>query len=122
MHAFRLCGGRALLLMLWLGLWVGCSSAPKVDWDGRVGSYTYDDAVKELGPPDRFAQTSDGTTVAEWFLKHSPTFSFGFGMGSFGPHGGVGTSQGVTTGGAAQYLRLSFGADGKLSSWGRVSH
>jgi len=113
--------GRCLLGILLLGLWAGCASTPKVDWDTRVGNYTYDDAVKELGPPDRFAQTGDGTTVAEWFLKHSPSFSFGFGSGSFGPHGGVGMSQGVTTGGAAQYLRLRFDAESKLAGWERVS-
>jgi hypothetical protein len=120
MSAIRLRGGHHLLLVLWLGLWVGCASAPKVDWDSRVGRFTYDDSVKELGPPDRYAQTGDGTTVAEWFLKHSPTFSFGFGTGSYGSHGGVGVSQGLTTGGAAQYLRLRFDAEGQLAGWERV--
>jgi len=121
MNATKLLWGQGLLSVLLLGLWAGCASTPKVDWDTRVGNYTYDEAVKELGPPDRFAQTGDGTTVAEWFLKYGPTFSFGFGMSSFGPHGGVGSSQGVTTGGAAQYLRLTFDAESKLARWDRVS-
>jgi len=121
MSASRIPWGQGLLSVLLLGLWVGCASTPKADWDSRIGNYTYDDAVKELGPPDRFAQTTDGTTVVEWFLKHSPTFSFGFGTSSFGPHGGIGASQGVTTGGAAQYLRLRFDAENQLAGWERVS-
>jgi hypothetical protein len=121
MSASKVEWGRCLLWALLIGLWAGCASTPRVDWDTRVGNYTYDEAVKELGPPDRSAQTSEGTTVAEWFLKHSPTFSFGFGTGSFGPHGGVGVSQGVTTGGAAQYLRLRFDNQGKLAGWERVT-
>ena len=120
MSAFRLRAGRSLLLALGLAFWAGCASTPKVDWDSRVGQFTYDESVKELGPPDRSAQTGDGTTVADWFLKYSPSFSFGVGTGSFGPHGGVGVSQGVTTGGAANYLRLRFDPDGKLAGWEHV--
>ncbi len=112
----------ALLAALVVVFWAGCASTPKVDWNSRVGNYTYDDAVKELGPPERSAETSDGTLVAEWFLKYGPSFSFGFGMSSFGPHGGVGSGQGVTTGGNPQYLRLRFDKDGKLEGWEHVHH
>jgi hypothetical protein len=99
----------------------GCASKPKVDWDARVGTYTYDDAVKELGPPASFATLTDGGTVAEWFVKQNPTFSFGMGTGTYGYHGGVGVGQTVTTGGSGQYLRLTFDQDHRLTRWEKVN-
>ena len=34
----------------------GCTTKPQVDWNARVGSFTYDQAVVELGPPDRVTE------------------------------------------------------------------
>ncbi len=48
MSASKLGGSRGLLAVLAIALWTGCASTPKVDWNSRVGNYTYDDAVKEL--------------------------------------------------------------------------
>ena len=98
----------------------GCKTAPKVDWNSRVGNYTYDQAVAELGPPDKQAKLSDGATVAEWITHRSGGggMSIGIGGGSYGSHGGmgVGVSQSVGSGGSDQVLRLVFGPDGKLTS------
>ncbi len=52
----------AVLSLLWL--LTGC--VHPVDWKNRIGSYTYDDAVRELGPPDKKETLSDNTLVAEW--------------------------------------------------------
>jgi hypothetical protein len=50
-----------------LGLLVaGCASGKKIDWNTRVGSYTMDQAILEFGPPDKQAELSDGSLVAEW--------------------------------------------------------
>jgi len=49
-------------------LLVGCVT-PRIDWSARVDHYTYDQAVMELGPPDRSAKLSDGSTVAEWLTR-----------------------------------------------------
>ncbi len=50
-----------------LGLaWLLAGCAHQTDWKSRVGSYTYDDAVRELGPPDKKETLSDNTLVAEW--------------------------------------------------------
>ena len=50
-----------ILLLLFLGIALSaCKSTPKIDWNGRVGNYTYDQAVMELGPPDKTATLSDG--------------------------------------------------------------
>jgi hypothetical protein len=51
------------------GLIAGCATAPPVvNWDSRVGTYTYDQAVKEYGTPDKLARLTDGRKAAEWYL------------------------------------------------------
>ena len=60
-----------MLLVLELALClflVGCAST-KIDWNSRIGNYTYDQAVTELGPPDKQAKLTDGTVVAEWMTR-----------------------------------------------------
>ncbi len=98
----------------------GCKSTPKPDWNQRIGTYTFDDAVRDLGPPASSARLEDGSTVAEWFLKYGSTVSFGLGTGAYGPSGGVGVGQAVTLPPKAHFLRLVFGPEGKLQSWGKV--
>jgi hypothetical protein len=95
----------------------GCASTPKPDWNQRVGNFTFDDAVRELGPPVASTKLQDGTTVAEWFLKYGSQMSFGFGAGSYGGGGAVGVGHTVTAPPKGHYLRLTFGPDGKLSRW-----
>jgi hypothetical protein len=106
-----------LLLAVLIMMNPGCASTPKPDWDSRVGNYTFDDVVREMGPPVSSTQLQDGSTVAEWFLKYGSQVSFGFGTGMYGPGGGVGFGQTVTPPPKAHYLRLIFGADGKLQKW-----
>jgi hypothetical protein len=100
----------------------GCATK-KVDWNNRVGSYTYDQAVADMGPPDKQATLSDGKTVAEWITHRAGGggLSFGVGGASFGSHTGVGVgvSQSVGIGGSDRVLRLVFGTDGKLVSWSK---
>ncbi len=105
----------AILAMTW-----GCASRPKPDWNQRIGHYTFEQAVQELGPPFSSVRLQDGTTVAEWFLKAGPQFSFGVGTGFAGGHTGVGVGQGVTTAPKGHYLRLTFGPDGQLRTWENV--
>jgi len=106
-----------LLAALLLGLIAGCASKPRPDWDQRVGHYTFDQAVQEMGPPTASTWLSDGSRVAEWFLKPGPQISFGFGTGAYGPVGGVGVGQSVALPTKGQYLRLVFGPDGQLQRW-----
>lgn len=107
----------ALLILL-----NGCATAPKADWAGRVGSWTLDDAVREMGPPDRTARLSDGSTVAEWANdgRRPSRFSFGIGVGAgFGGHGGGGAFEvGEIFGNDASATgrRLTFSPEGILKS------
>ena len=97
----------------------GCATRPKVNWDARVGNYTYDQAVVELGVPDKYQKLSDNSAVAEWALRHySPDYvTYGFSGGYWG-HGWVspGIGYGYPTGpDYTHWLRLVFGPDGKLA-------
>jgi hypothetical protein len=106
--------GFGILLAMLSFIVAGCTSTPKVDWNSRIGNYTYDQAAVELGPPDKTAKLSDGKTVADW-IKHSQGgVSFGVGTGFYGGHTGVGTGVGTGTGFPDRVLRLTFGPDGKL--------
>lgn len=122
------------LLMLGLVLFLGgCASEPKsakpnpktVNWSERVGTYTYDQALADLGKPAVIGESADGKT-AEWSLRRSPRVSFGLGVGSgsFGHHGGVGVGVGSTVSPppSGENLRLKFDKDGKLKEWSKVTY
>ena len=111
-----------LALLLVAGFLTGCASKPKVDWDSRIGNFTYDQAVAELGPPEKSIRTSDAQTVAEWFVKHSPSVSFGFGTGFYSGGSGVSMGQSMGTPPSSLYLRLTFDADGELIRWERIRY
>lgn len=111
----------------------GCASGSKtaepnprtINWSERVGTYTYDQALANLGKPVLIGESSDGKT-AEWSLRRSPRVSFGLGLGtgSFGHHGGVGVGVGstVTPPPSGENLRLKFDKDGKLKEWSKVTY
>jgi hypothetical protein len=117
LHALPALFRAGLLLAVLLLINPGCSSTPKADWNQRIGNYTFDDAVRELGPPVASTRLQDGSTVAEWFLKYGSQMSFGFGTGMYGGGGAVGYGQTITTPPKGHYLRLIFGPDGQLQRW-----
>ena len=120
LRAIRTCTLAGLLLAVLVMFNPGCASTPKPDWNSRIGNYTFDDAVRELGPPASSTKLQDGTTVAEWFLKYGSQMSFGFGTGMYGPVGGVGVGQTITPPPKAHFLRLTFGPDGQLQHWEKI--
>jgi hypothetical protein len=95
----------------------GCRSTPKIDWDSRVGNYSYDQAIIDLGPPDRTAALSDGRTVAEWVVRRNPGGAFSIGTGVYGGRTGVSVGQTVPVTGRDRILRLVFDQQNLLSSW-----
>ena len=88
-----------------------CATGPKMDWQSRVGNYTYDQAVLELGPPDKEAQITDGTRVAEWLTYR------GRSGGAWITHTRRGWVQSLDSSSPDYYLRLTFEPNGKLQSW-----
>jgi hypothetical protein len=112
----RACGKRLALTLAALVL-AGCVTQ-KIDWSAREGKYTYDQAVMELGPPDKSAKLTDGTVVADWLTRRAQTFVAP--EPYFLPPGcyyGPLTPMRTETYYPAEYLRLTFGADGQLKTW-----
>ena len=105
---------RLLLLFLLIVLVGGCATDKKVNWSTRLNNYTYDQAVVELGPPDKSAKLTDGTTIAEWYQRRSaPSFGIGTGVG----HGPVALGVGLpVTGSDVRIVRLTFDPQGVLRS------
>lgn len=116
-HALGVWVLASLLQAALLVVYTGCASKPQADWNQRIGIFTFDEAVQELGPPAASTRLQDGTMVAEWFLKPGSQVSFGFGTGFYGGGGAVGVGQTVTTPTPGHWLRLIFGPDGKLQRW-----
>ena len=97
---------------------VGCATSTKTDWAARVGHYSHDQAVLELGPPDKSATLKDGGVVAEWVTQS---------VQSVGPTGPYWVRPGDYYGGGAGgyapanfpawHLRLIFAPDGTLAGW-----
>src|ERR1700739_758755 len=75
-------------------LLAGCATS--VNWNARIGAYTLDQAVIDLGPPDKQARLSDGRKVAEWVSHYGTGGSTAIASGLWGYPGGVGFIQ--TTG------------------------
>jgi hypothetical protein len=105
---------------LWLAalLFAGCATH-RVDWNTRVGAYTYDQAVTELGPPDKKAALTDGTFVAEWITHYYGNNSVAVGTGFYGGPGSVGFIQSVGPNSYDSKLRLSFGTNNVLTKWSK---
>ncbi len=105
------------ILFLAVALFSGCQTAPPVDWNSRVGHYTYSQALAEFGSPAKQTKLSDGNTVDQWITLH----------GSTGPVGGADAGAIDTMGGGQpvvqtykdHVLELTFGADGKLAAWAK---
>jgi hypothetical protein len=107
-----------------------CASGKKVtvtdnNWGNRIGTYTYGEALAELGEPNLISESSEGK-IAEWFLQQSPAFSFGFGFSgtSYSHHTAAGSGAGITVSPppGGESLRLRFDQDGKLVEWTRVRY
>jgi hypothetical protein len=109
---------KMILLMLLVALtFAGCATGPKINWAARVGHYTYDQAVLELGPPDKMAKLDNGIIVATWITQSAQT------IGPTGPYLARPGYYGVVVPGYAPtyfpawYLQLTFAANGQLTAW-----
>jgi len=106
--------GRILPQLLAAILIAGCATQ-RIDWEGRVGHYSYDQAVKDLGPPAKSATLTDGTIVAEWMTQR------GYSQGSAGFAYGYGYPYNYYPPPTPDcFIRLTFDSAGRLQSWKRV--
>ena len=108
-----------VILVLGVVFFAGCATTKPIDWNSRVGSYTFDQAVTELGPPDKQAKLSDGKTVAQWITHREGGTSFSVGTGFYGGNTGVGVGQTVGTGYSDRVLTLTFSTNNVLAAWSK---
>ena len=113
---------KSILLVLFAALvFAGCATGPKIDWAARVGHYSYDQAVLELGPPDKVAKLDSGVIVANWITQRGYAYTTG-GAAVYGAYPGTVIMPGYTQSySPTYYLRLTFGTDGKLTEWKKYS-
>ncbi len=101
------------VLTLAVMLVAGCKTT-EVDWNSRVGTYTYDQCVAELGLPDKQNKLSDGRTAYQWITLHG---SRGFpGSGNYGTGDVMGADHPYVQTYRDHVLELTFDANGKLIS------
>jgi len=105
-------------------LLAGCATTHKVNWNSRVGIFNYDQALEELGSPEKFNKLPDGGIVAEWLARGGPRNHFETGMGSGVYSGGIGVGIPQPAGHAPldDYIRLKFDPNGRLAEWCRELH
>jgi len=101
-----LCGVMILL--------AGCATG-RINWEGRVGHYTFDEAVREMGPPDKSAVLSDGTRVAEWLTVK------GRRMNSLTYIGGGSIPFIPQADWPDYYARLTFDTEGRLTAYKEIA-
>jgi hypothetical protein len=101
-----------LCVTLWL---TGCATQ-RVDWAARVGQYPYEQAVLDMGPPDKHAKLADGTIVAEWLTNRGATYAYST-PGPYGPFYSGYLNTYTTPG---RFVRLTFGPDGQLTTWKKL--
>ncbi len=103
----------------------GCATAPPVDWNSRVGHYTYAQALSDLGPPNREVRLSSGATEFKWFIQpaggtgFNPSMSnnglnnngMNYSFGEAGPNPNPGFSN--------RRLELTFDTNGVLTAWSK---
>jgi hypothetical protein len=107
---------KLFLLALVAMLFAGCATT-QTNWNARIGSYTYDQAIIDLGPPDKSAKLTDGRKVAEWITRYSNGSNVAIASG-FGPYpGGVGFIQSTGPQYYESKLRLVFGTNNVLTEW-----
>ena len=99
------------ILAFSLALLLTACATNKVDWQGRVGNYSYDQAVLEFGPPDKEATLQDGTRVSEWLTARGRSHG---GFATYMGRGMVHVSNDLSP---DYYLRLTFDPSGKLQSF-----
>jgi|SRR5208283_742974 len=106
------------ILALAVAFLTGCATPPPVDWDSRVGHYTYNQALSEFGLPNRQSRLSDGKVMYKWFIQPPVAPHFNSGMSYYGSTG-FGAGQAIGSGLNNQMLQLTFDINGTLIAWSK---
>lgn len=106
------CGMNRIIVLAFALLLAGGCATNKIDWQSRVGNYSYDEAVLEMGPPENLAQLTDGTRVGDWLTSRGRRTggggSFFVGRGYVYHHPDYEAPD--------YYMRLTFDPQGRLTA------
>lgn len=97
----------------------GCSTTSSVNWDARIGTYSWDDALAEFGDPDRVADLEGGVKAAEWITERNISRASAADDPFYTRGETIRPNQTYGTTAPPKVLRLSFKPDGKLFDWHR---
>jgi hypothetical protein len=90
----------------------------RINWAGRIGNYSFDQAIVDMGPPDKQAKLSDGRVVAEWITRYHGGGTVMLGGGFYSRPGGLGFVE-TTPSDYESKLRLTFSTNNVLAGWSR---
>jgi len=93
----------------------GCRTDKNAIWDAKVGSASFDDVVRELGPPERETKLGDGSRVGDWFQKRGGSW-----FTTYQTYPGGLTTYGQSLEFPDRLIRFTFDAGGVLRSWKTV--
>lgn len=95
----------------------GCATTSSVNWDKRIGTYSWEDAVAEFGDPDRVADLEGGVKAGEWIQSRTTGIPPASATPSYVRGETVNPNQTYGSSAPDRILRLSFTPDGKLIDW-----
>lgn len=52
-----------------------CAGDPPIDWEARLNTYSYDDAVAEHGDPYACTENADGGRICSWKIDSSFSYA-----------------------------------------------
>ncbi|HEY1788435.1 MAG TPA: hypothetical protein VGJ73_09785 [Verrucomicrobiae bacterium] len=107
-----------IMTMLVALMLTGCVTP--IDWNARIGVYTYNQAVEDYGPPISLTTLKDGSNVGDWMTQRGTVVTT---PGPYVSNPGLYPRRGFysTTYFPAQFLRLEFGVDDRLKTWKEYS-
>lgn len=97
----------------------GCATPPSVNWDERVGTYSWQDALAELGQPTLVTNMEGGVKVAEWVKARGPQSPGEDTLPTYTRAEVVTPNDTAGMFAPDKVLRLMFTPDGKLIDWDR---
>jgi len=117
------------LAIFTLLLVAGCNTpakSPLVNWNDRIGNYTYNLALQDLGKPVNSTTLPNSSIVADWRTASakpgSPDTLDADAEGGYVIPRLQENPTPLDTGPTPnRYLRLTFGPDGKLTGWKKYS-
>ncbi len=100
-------------------LWAGCATSQRAEWNTRVGNLTFEQAVTELGPPNKTNSVTDGGLIAQWVTGRTTGSAFNAAdEASSSPFPSFHSTVARLP---SHVLALEFGPDHKLVQWAKVS-